>query len=100
MAIIKLRRGDSLSLRISFFVDENPYPMTGWTIEGSISYLNCNPVSLTFEWIDQDLGVGRLILETEETMNLEAGDHDLQIRRISSLGVATSTTPVTIRVRD
>lgn len=100
--ILSLRKGDALQVRVEFTnqSDGEPYPMTGWTLEGSIRYANCTPVELTATWTDEGQGVGLIELDADETTNLTVGDYELRVRATSPENKPTSSAPVTIRVTD
>lgn len=100
--ILTLRKGDALQLRVEFtnLSDGSAYPMTGWTLEGSMRYANCTPIDLAASWTDEVTGVGLVELDAAETTDLTAGDYELRVRATSSAGKPTSSAPVTIRVED
>lgn len=100
MAVIDLRRGDALVLRATFTQNGIDYSMSGWTIEASMKFSNCQAVDLTAAWVDGFTNVGRIRLEEENTSQLQLGDYELNVRVTSPEGDPISTTPVTIRVRD
>ena len=100
--ILSLRKGDALQVRVEFtnMADGSEYPMTGWTLEGSMRYANCTPVELAASWTDEPTGVGLIELDATETANLTVGDYELRVRATSPGGKPTSSAPATIRVTD
>lgn len=103
VASLELRKGDAFIVRVTFNdkTTGDPYPMTGWEIEGTMRYSNCPVVELTPTWIQYTPGgIARLKLTSEETSALHVGEYELQVRSISPDGDPISTQPVTVDVRD
>lgn len=103
VASLELRKGDAFIVRVTFKdkVTGDPYPMTGWEVEGTMRYSNCPVVELTPTWIQETPGgIARLKLTSEETSLLKVGEYELQVRAISLDGDGISTQPVTVNVRD
>ena len=100
MAIIHLRKGDTLSVQANFTEAGVEYDMTGWTVTAQMSYANCTPVDCAVTWPDQAGGLALVSLTEDETSALHADDYLLQIRAVAPDGSSTSSPPATVRVRE
>ena len=100
ITVMDLRRGDDLALRVEFTNNGNQYAMTDWEVEASLFFNGCNKADLVFEWIDQNIGVGRVTMSEEDTQDLLVDDYELRIRATSPDGYTVSSPPVTIRVSE
>lgn len=103
MGIIPLRVGDTLPLRASFtdHTTHEPVDMSAWTATVEMNKGECDSsVVPTFEWVDPPLGVGRIILNKDESADLDyPADYTLNLRAESPTGDTISAAPVTIRTR-
>ena len=100
MAILELRKGDRLSLQMIFTNADEPFDVTGWTVDGAtLSFPGCPDVDVVAEITDPVSGEGAVTLDAEATANLHEGNYTLQVRLISPDHGEQSTRPLTIRVR-
>ncbi len=102
MAIIDLRRGDALSLRVTLSDTDNPSrDWSAWEVEADISFSNCPPIELTTTWLDHPGGVAKVKITAEESADLQhLGDYKLRVRLTDPDGDPISTKPETVRVAD
>lgn len=102
MAIIDLRRGDALSLRVTLSDSDNPSRnWSEWEVEADIAFSNCSPVDFSVEWLDHSGGVAKIRLSPEQSSGLNhVGDYRLRVRLIDPSGDPISTKPETVRVSD
>jgi hypothetical protein len=91
MAMIDLRRGDVLFLRVNVkdSVTSAPYSMTDWTMVAALLIANCPPVPCVISWVDQPAGVARVRLD--DTTALHVGEYELVV-------TLTSPSPDNVRV--
>lgn len=100
MAIIDLRKGDALSLRVTLSDTEAPSrDWTTWEIEASMSYALCSEVNFEVTWLDHPGGVAKIRLDAAATEALtHEGDYKLRVRVIDPDGDPISTKPEIVRV--
>lgn len=98
-----LRRGDDFEVALDCYDSEtgDPLNMAGWSVEATIQYSNCPPVTMTHAWVNQALGQSKVSLTDEQTEGLShVGEYTLQARAISPSGKKSSTLPSKVAVRD
>lgn len=100
MAVLPLRRGDTFVVNAAFKVSNVAQDMTGWTLEASMQFSNCDAIALTPSWVSQAGGTAKFRLSHEETATLEIGEYLLQVRTINPSGDRSSCAPMTVRVRE
>jgi hypothetical protein len=97
---IDLRRGDDLSLRLTFSQEGVGRDMTGWTVTATTMDSSRVVTPLVVSWLDQTTGAGRITLDEEATAALKLGLHSVRVRVQSPDGVTTSSRVKPMEVTD
>ncbi len=100
MPTINLRKGDDLIVAFKCTFEGDGKDIAGYTIEATLRYANCTPVSMTVNVTAAATGDGELVLDETQTPNLQVGTHLLQMRVTSPSGRTSSGLPVPVEVRD
>lgn len=100
MAILTLRKGDTLALRATFTDDVTgaAFPMTGWSIEATMKFSTCPAIELDATWADQPGGIASVKLAADQTEVLNDGEHEMRVRLTSPAGDRLSASPQVIQV--
>lgn len=100
MPTIDLRRGDDLSLDVSFTdrTSGNPASMIGWGIAAEMQFGNCPEVELSAAWVSENNGTGRVTHPAANTESLSIGEYMLRVILTDPDGRKTSSASTIIRV--
>jgi hypothetical protein len=100
--ILAFRKGDRRTFQVAFTnrSDGEPYSMTGWAIEASMRFPECQTIDLECDWTDVANGVAEVVIDDiDDALHLQVGDYELHIRASKANDDSISSGPYTIRVR-